>query len=79
MSTPYTPYRGTSGSHTSIQQKMAADWQRYCQTVPPEFRGHSYLEAMKPSTPRELKAMSDRASDVFDGAMVALDRLYFGK
>jgi hypothetical protein len=54
------------------QQSQVKEWQRYCQTVPPEFRGHSFIEAYKPSSPMQLKQMHTTAMSVFDHAVAQL-------
>ncbi len=58
---------------TPIQQTLLKDHQRYQQTVPPEFAyGNSYVEAMKPMTRTEYKALHNHASSVFDTAIKQL-------
>jgi hypothetical protein len=54
------------------QQSHVKDWQRYQQTVWPEYRGHSFIEAQKPSSPMQLKAMHQHALSVFDRTVAQL-------
>jgi hypothetical protein len=55
---------------TTLQQAMLKDHERYCATVPPEWRyGTSYQNAMQPSGPVQLKQMHQHAMNVFDRAI----------
>jgi hypothetical protein len=74
----YTPVRMHTNTPYSAYNRERA-WQRYCATVPEEYRGRSFIDAQKPMTQSQFKAMSDYASMVFDGAIVALDRAYYGR
>jgi hypothetical protein len=54
------------------QQSQVKEWERYQQTVWPEYRGHSFIEAQKPSSPMQLKAMHQHALSVFGRAVAQL-------
>jgi hypothetical protein len=67
-------YSQPSYSHrpTRIQQTMQGDWEYYKATVPPEFRGHSFIDAYKPMDRVEYKALHNHAHNVFDTAIKQL-------
>jgi hypothetical protein len=53
-------------------QSQAKEWERYRQTVWPEYRGNHFQEAMKPSSKSQLKAMHQNAMFVFERAVAQL-------
>ena len=54
------------------QQSQVKEWERYQQTVWPEYRGNHFQEAMKSSSPMQLKTMHTTAMAVFSKVIVQL-------
>ena len=68
-SIPRSNHREMSPRFAQSQVKV---WERYQQTVWPEYRGNHFQEAMKPSSPMQLKSMHTTAMAVFSKAIAQL-------